>query len=109
MRLVPGDPSRSTGQFTGLTRDTLPITRARAPKTDASATRLLASHIQAGGAACGAGVGWAPRSIQCDPPGRVRWLCPCTMPGMIVLPPASTIPQAAGRSPSGGKGIVTFK
>src|SRR5215471_7013085 len=51
-------------------------------------------------------VGSPPRSIQCEPPGRVRWLWPSTRPGTIVVPPASTHSQPAGRSPSSPVGRI---
>jgi hypothetical protein len=51
-------------------------------------------------------VGSAPLSIQCDPPGRVRWLCPSTMPGMIVVPPVSTTSEPAATSPSSSAGLI---
>ena len=35
------------------------------------------------------------RAIQCEPPGSVRWLWQSTIPGTIVVPPASIDPHVA--------------
>ena len=62
--------------------------------------RVMSSALRAAVATAVAG-GSSPRSIQCEPPGIVRWLWPSTMPGTIVDPPASTI-----SSPSAGARVL---
>ena len=76
-----------------------PIGRRGAPTSRAQRTpeRYCSSPL-ASATASRRSVGSLPRSIQCEPPGRVRWLCPSTIPGTIVAPPASTISQSAGSS-----------
>ena len=46
------------------------------------------------------------RSIQCAPPGRVKWLWQSTIPGTIVEPLASTTSAPARTGPASSLGRI---